>query len=621
MPSPLSALLSVLLLVSSSDGDGPISSRWMPSLQPALLLGGQRPGDHDWSTDVIASLSDACEVEDGPISPLFAGVCQKLRNRADTQSLPRLHHSPPHGDDSSIPTMPADLSSQSWLDARHWKNAGGILPGGIGDRRRLPNGMVVPGVAAGSIPRHTHPAHILESDRQRRRSVGEQDALSSDVEVLNGGCSPWCSFTNNTMRCENLHYAAESFVDTASSSCIAALQSFTQTALIHLILVASWRRHPQPTELIMQTASFPLVASLQLSNVLNWEDGFLLARSFGSQLHCFYVLGHRSEHAVELTSDMLYGVQWWELTFSSCNITVVAPNAFLTLNNLSHLVINDNPLSTLDPAIFIGPRGTLESLSLTNLRLSSIDNLLQGMSKLTTLVLAGNHISQLPDGVFRDISLLHYLTLANNRIISIPRDTFANMPTLSQLSLADNAITRLDADIFEGVPQLMVLDLSNNSLSELLNGLLDPLGNLTFLIIPGNRILRFSDTVFQGLFSLRGLNIAENLLAHDLSTVLLPLSKLSNLNCSFNPSMTVGPTFSWNKFYSIDISGTSVQLTQDLCQPDAAIYLRSMLNSSASDFSRVLPHCLYHVRLFEVMQKRKHIGHQKICCLILILFV
>lgn len=122
----------------------------------------------------------------------------------------------------------------------------------------------------------------------------------------------------------------------------------------------------------------------------------------------------------------------------------------------------------------------------------------KNVSKLSTLVLSGNRIVEIKDGIFNGLNLIT-LSLQGNRITTIDTNAFDNMPRLYRLDLSYNRIAAIDNSWFYNTPNLTFIDLSSNNISEL-----PPLTfkNIQRRVVFGNETREFS------------FNLGENKIKH-----------------------------------------------------------------------------------------------------------
>ncbi|KAL1461410.1 hypothetical protein WDU94_013311 [Cyamophila willieti] len=108
------------------------------------------------------------------------------------------------------------------------------------------------------------------------------------------------------------------------------------------------------------------------------------------------------------------------------------------------------------------PEGTTE-LDLSKNQISKVAvDAFQGLKSLTSLVLYGNKIKDLPGGVFHGLSSLQLLLLNANEISCIRKDTFKDLHSLNLLSLYDNNIQSLANGTFDSMKSIQTLHLARN---------------------------------------------------------------------------------------------------------------------------------------------------------------
>jgi len=126
---------------------------------------------------------------------------------------------------------------------------------------------------------------------------------------------------------------------------------------------------------------------------------------------------------------------------------------------LERLVVNANHITI---AYGDYPRLNYMSMGFNRIQRWSLTTLL--ISDLTTLCLAKNELTVLPDTIRRLINL-EYFYLSSNRLTALP-DSISEMESLMRLYVSDNLLTELPASICR-MPKLRVLDVSKNRLREL----------------------------------------------------------------------------------------------------------------------------------------------------------
>ena len=163
-------------------------------------------------------------------------------------------------------------------------------------------------------------------------------------------------------------------------------------------------------------------------------------------------------------------------------LTTLEQGAFDGLANLEWLRLEDNEISTIEIGVFDGFT-TLVTLDLGDNQLASLPpGIFEHTTALATLELHNNKLTSLDAHIFRTLVVLATLELDNNELTELPAEIFVNefpngviqhMNELNTLLLQGNRLSSLPDGIFSGLtassgfPSLATLDLSDNELSDL----------------------------------------------------------------------------------------------------------------------------------------------------------
>ena len=111
-----------------------------------------------------------------------------------------------------------------------------------------------------------------------------------------------------------------------------------------------------------------------------------------------------------------------------------------------------------------------------------------------TLDLYGQSIAGLKAGDFAGLTKLRTLYLDNNGLTELPDEVFAGLTALKELYLNNNELTTLPGGVFAGLTRLKVLTLYHNALLKLPDGVLEPLIALEALYPSDNPGAPFAPT-------------------------------------------------------------------------------------------------------------------------------
>lgn len=142
------------------------------------------------------------------------------------------------------------------------------------------------------------------------------------------------------------------------------------------------------------------------------------------------------------------------------------------------------------------------------------------LPNLKTLILSGNKLTDLPQGVLQEN--ITYLDLQQNTgslffnsYFRTTRSKFINMKNLQYLNLGYNKLDALYHDTFEGLENLRILGLKNATIRFVTNNTFHKLQKLEFLNLENNYFVKnnpvgLEDMLFYGLENLRVLQLGGN---------------------------------------------------------------------------------------------------------------
>ena len=180
-----------------------------------------------------------------------------------------------------------------------------------------------------------------------------------------------------------------------------------------------------------------------------------------------------------------------KLSLSNCSLKQL-PNAFDVLENLEELDVSHNPLS--DAFVRLNPLKSLEYLDMSYCNLGHVgNNTFAQTTSLKKLILSGNKLHNLEQGLFANLTRLKSLELKNCDLKS-PMDpkVFGDRAFMDiiELKLGGNPLViPEDGPLLpKQLSGLEILDLSNCSLENLHENVFTRTRNLTQLNLSGNKI-------------------------------------------------------------------------------------------------------------------------------------
>ena len=137
--------------------------------------------------------------------------------------------------------------------------------------------------------------------------------------------------------------------------------------------------------------------------------------------------------------------------------------ALTTLTNLQYLFLRTNQITTIEPELSQLTKLTSIILQANEISGEVPPSAFDTLGKLTFLDLSSNTKLEFVNESFDGVPLLGYFRLDNSGITELPENLLQRLSRLTTLFLNDNAITELPRGIFDSSTKLRYLDLSRNA--------------------------------------------------------------------------------------------------------------------------------------------------------------
>lgn len=172
-------------------------------------------------------------------------------------------------------------------------------------------------------------------------------------------------------------------------------------------------------------------------------------------------------------------------------------------------------------------------LDLEGYKLTDI-SMLRGLGpKIRAIILEGNKVTKLPDGLFSQAKGLSHIFMSGNPIENISPTAFEGTAALEVLDIGKHALKTLPENIFKTNTKLKVLYLADGALETLPENLLKNNKKLEEIYLDGNEITSLPDKIFnaQGIY-LKRVELGENKLTSLPSSIgkAIELQQLSAAN-------------------------------------------------------------------------------------------
>ncbi len=212
----------------------------------------------------------------------------------------------------------------------------------------------------------------------------------------------------------------------------------------------------------------------------------------------------------EVPSQVFHHLQiCTELYLQNNLIETLQPGAFLGLQSLKKLRLDENKLAVLPKDIFSGLKA-LKELDVSNCILQTMETgAFNSLVSLEELYLHSNQISHLQLGLFAQLARCTLLDLKHNMIVEIQANALLGLDSLVTLLLQDNNLTHLDSEMFEGLTSLQVLDVSQNHIAMIYEGTFEDLPRIHSLILHSNGLITLPSDWLKGMARPMSLGLSD----------------------------------------------------------------------------------------------------------------
>ncbi|XP_046408083.1 leucine-rich repeat and death domain-containing protein 1-like [Ischnura elegans] len=234
-------------------------------------------------------------------------------------------------------------------------------------------------------------------------------------------------------------------------------------------------------------------------------------------------------------------------------ISVIPEECLYSLPSLIVFTIYGNKLVTLGlPSVSITPthyKVLSSDIKFPNSssvveKYEDLNNVWIAWSLIRNLHLDNNSLSSLPDEAFYGMVNLEYLNIASNNIAHLPENIFSRNKHLTWLLASNNLFKNISATLLKNKTRLVALDLSYNLVETLDSDFFSDSSSLCYIRINNNRFRHLPNNIFQPFKTQNGtchmflLDMSGNRL-EDVPELSIPL--LTHLNLSGNHLTSIKP--------------------------------------------------------------------------------
>ncbi|XP_075158088.1 uncharacterized protein LOC142231362 [Haematobia irritans] len=228
------------------------------------------------------------------------------------------------------------------------------------------------------------------------------------------------------------------------------------------------------------------------------------------------------------------------------SVTSLSPDVFQPGVNIRHLQFSHSHLETLKDNSLKNVRGSLESLSIVNGKLTQLPSrALNSLQKLSALDFDYNEISKIEDYSFYGLRLSK-LNMKGNRLQGIPEHAFVGLEeSMQEIDLSENSLRSFPMMALRKLDYLRILRLSNNKISTFYGDIQLVTNNataasalrlpsLTFLDLSSNKFTEILDDCFRTFPQLKTLSMYANQIELVQAEAFKSLKELMSLDMSHN---------------------------------------------------------------------------------------
>ncbi|XP_055357121.1 leucine-rich repeat transmembrane neuronal protein 3-like [Paramacrobiotus metropolitanus] len=177
------------------------------------------------------------------------------------------------------------------------------------------------------------------------------------------------------------------------------------------------------------------------------------------------VLKFRGSKIDHLTSGAFRQFNLTELDFTGAQIDQnrVSPRDVFMGASIESLKLARMNLTVLEPEILLPLSSSLYFLDLSDNAVPDITKVLQGLSRLRTVVMSGMQLNNLPFEALNSTISLEKIDLSRNKLSQLDDAIFAQANNLKEIVLHYNSLTSIPNSLKK--PSIVKLDLSNNLLA------------------------------------------------------------------------------------------------------------------------------------------------------------
>ncbi|CAC5369489.1 unnamed protein product [Mytilus coruscus] len=220
-----------------------------------------------------------------------------------------------------------------------------------------------------------------------------------------------------------------------------------------------------------------------------------------------------------------------ELNLGDNDISTIAANAFDDLASLETLILHGNTISSLPDGLFSN-----------NINLRRVSS-----NKILFRDLWDNDISTIAANTFDSLASLKFLDLNINTISSLPEELFSKNINLESVDLEENSLTSVPAQLFLSNINLEVIDLSNNNFSSLPLGLLSSNIKLEKVDLDDNKLSSLPSGFFSSNVKLDNIKLQENAFTTVSANIFMAVTNIARLDLDDNQLLCCNMTdlFEW----------------------------------------------------------------------------